>query len=43
VADGDTWYSIAEAFGVDAETLAAANGRTLDDYIRIGETLVIPR
>lgn len=42
VLEDDTWYSIAAEFGVDAETLAAANGRTLDDFVVIGETLVIP-
>ncbi len=42
VVDGDTWYSIAGEFDIDAETLAAANGRTLDDYVVVGETLVIP-
>lgn len=41
--EGDTWYSIAAEFGVDAGALAAANGRTLDDFVVIGETLVIPR
>jgi len=43
VQEGDTWYSIAAEFGVDAAALAAANGRTLDDFVVIGETLVIPR
>ncbi len=43
VREGDTWYSIAAEFGVDANDLAAANGRTLDDFVVIGETLVIPR
>lgn len=43
VVDGDTWYSIAAEFDVDATALAAANGRTLDDFVVVGETLVIPR
>lgn len=43
VVEGDTWYSIAAEFDVDAAALAAANGRTLDDFVVIGETLVIPR
>ncbi len=43
VQEGDTWYSIAAEFGVDATDLAAANGRTLDDFVVVGETLVIPR
>jgi len=43
VVEGDTWYGIAEALGVDAEALAAANGLTLDDLIRPGDVLVIPQ
>jgi len=43
VVEGDTWFGIAEALGVDAEALAAANGRTLDDFIIPGELLVIPQ
>jgi LysM repeat protein len=43
VVEGDTWYGIAEALGVDAEALAAANGLTLDDFIRPGDVLVIPQ
>jgi LysM repeat protein len=42
VVDGDTWFGIAEAFGVDAEDLAAVNGLTLDDFIQPGDVLVIP-
>jgi len=42
VVEGDTWFGIAEALGVDAEALAAANGLTLEDFIRPGEVLVIP-
>jgi LysM repeat protein len=43
VVDGDTWFGLAAQFGVDAEALAAANGRTLDDFLHIGETITIPR
>lgn len=43
VVDGDTWYGIAEAFGVDPEELAAANDRTLEDFIFPGEVLIIPQ
>jgi len=43
VQDGDTWYGIAEAFGVDAENLAAVNGLTLDDFLQPGDVLVIPQ
>jgi hypothetical protein len=41
--DGDTWFGIAEAFGVDAANLAATNGYTLDDVLPVGITLVIPQ
>jgi LysM repeat protein len=43
VQDGDTWFGIAEAFGVDAENLAAVNGLTLDDFLQPGDVLVIPQ
>ena len=42
VVAGDTWLGIAEAFGVDATELAAANGLTLDDLLHPGEVLTIP-
>jgi LysM repeat protein len=42
VQEGDTWFAIASAYGVDPEALAATNGRTLDDFLQIGETIVIP-
>ena len=42
VVENDTWYGIADAFGVDAEELAAINGLTLDDFIVPGDVLVIP-
>ncbi len=43
VVENDTWYGIAGAYGVDAEALAAANGRTLEDFLQPGEVLVIPQ
>ena len=43
VQDGDTWYGIAGAYGVDADNLAAVNGLTIDDVIVPGQTLVIPQ
>lgn len=43
VAEGDTWFGIAAEYGVDAEALAAANGRTLADFLQIDETIIIPR
>ena len=43
VVDGDTWYGIAEAYGVDAESLAAFNGLTLDDFLQPGQVLTIPQ
>jgi len=43
VVEGDTWFGIADALGVDAEALAAANGLTLEDFIRPGEVLVVPQ
>jgi len=43
VVDGDTWYGIAEAYGVDAERLAAFNGLTLDDLLQPGQVLTIPQ
>ncbi len=42
VQEGDTWYGIAGAFAVRAEDLAAVNGKTLDDFIHVGDVLVIP-
>jgi hypothetical protein len=42
VVEGDTWFDIALAHGVDAEELAAVNGLTLDDFIQPGDVLVIP-
>jgi LysM repeat protein len=42
VVEGDTWYDLADFFGVDAESLAAVNGLTLDDFLHPGDVLVIP-
>ncbi len=39
----DTWIGIAEAFGVDAENLAAYNGLTLNDVVHPGDVLLIPQ
>ncbi|MDO8612740.1 MAG: LysM domain-containing protein [Dehalococcoidia bacterium] len=43
VVDGDTWYGVAGAYGVDAESLAAYNGLTLDDLLQPGQVLTIPQ
>jgi LysM repeat protein len=43
VVSGDTWYGIAEAFGVDANALAAYNGTTIDEVLHVGQTLLIPQ
>ena len=43
VVDGDTWYGIAGAYGVDAEGLAAYNGLTLNDLLQPGLVLTIPQ
>jgi hypothetical protein len=43
VQEGDTWFGIAEAFGVDAEDLVAVNGLTLDDFLQPGDVLAIPQ
>lgn len=43
VQEGDTWFGVAEAFGVDATNLAAVNGYTLDDVLNVGVVLVIPQ
>jgi len=40
--EGDTFYGLAEWFGIYAEDIAAANGLTLDDFVVIGETIIIP-
>jgi len=43
VQEGDTWFGIAEAYGVSAEDLAAVNGLTLDDFLHPGDVIVIPQ
>lgn len=43
VESGDTWYGIADIFGVDANDLVALNGRSLDDILSVGEALIIPQ
>jgi hypothetical protein len=43
VVEGDTWLGLAEFFGVDAEEIAAFNGRTIDDFLPIGEIILIPQ
>jgi LysM domain. len=43
VQDGDTWYGIAGAYGVDATSLASINGHTLSDLLHPGQTLQIPQ
>ncbi len=42
VVSGDSFTAIASQFGITAEQLATANGKTLDDYIYPGDLLVIP-
>jgi hypothetical protein len=43
VVDGDTWYGIADAYGIDAASLAAYNSLTLEDIIQPGDVLLIPQ
>jgi hypothetical protein len=43
VVEGDTWFGIAESFGIDGFTLAQFNGRTLEDVLSLGETILIPQ
>ena len=43
VVEGDSWCVIAGAFDVDAAALAAANGRTVEDPVVLGEPLIIPQ
>jgi LysM repeat protein len=43
VQDGDTWYGVADKFGVDANVMASLNHRTIDEYLHVGETLLIPQ
>jgi lysozyme len=39
---GDTLSTIAIDFAIDWETLAAANNLSEDDYLQVGQTLVVP-
>jgi len=39
---GDTLYSIARRFGVTVNAIVAANGLTNPNFIRVGQTLIIP-
>lgn len=43
VEEGDTWFGLAEFFGVDAESLAAYNGFTLEDVLNVGQVILIPQ
>ena len=43
VEEGDTWFGLAEFFGVDAGALAAYNGLTLDDVLNVGQVILIPQ
>lgn len=43
VQEGDTWNGIAEAYGLDGATLAAANGLTLEDVLQPGQVIIIPQ
>jgi nucleoid-associated protein YgaU len=43
VVDGDTWFGIADAYGVDATALATYNGLTLEDLLQPGQVLTIPQ
>ena len=40
--EGDTFYDLADWFGISAESIAAANGLTLEDYVVAGDTIIIP-
>jgi hypothetical protein len=40
--EGDTFYDLADWFGISAESIAAANGLTLEDYVLAGDTIIIP-
>lgn len=43
VVDGDTWYGVADQYGVNAFDLADLNDRSLEDYLHSGEVLIIPQ
>ncbi|HUF53229.1 MAG TPA: LysM peptidoglycan-binding domain-containing protein [Dehalococcoidia bacterium] len=40
---GDSWNSIADAYGVDAATLASFNGYSIEDVLPADATLIIPQ
>lgn len=42
IQNGDSFYSIAQAYGIDANELAAANGHGIYDLILPGQVLTIP-
>jgi LysM repeat protein len=42
VQPGDTLYSLARRYGVNVQTLAAANGLTTNSLIYVGQTMTIP-
>jgi membrane-bound lytic murein transglycosylase D len=42
VEPGDTLWAIARRYGTTPESLAAANGRSLDDPLKPGDTLKVP-
>jgi LysM repeat protein len=42
-ADDNTWFKIANKIGIDAAKLAAYNGKTLNDYVYVGDILKFPR
>jgi LysM repeat protein len=42
VRPGDTLSDLAQWFGVSARSIAAANGAGVEDFIQIGDMLVIP-
>jgi len=42
VAPGDTLWAIARRHGITPELLATANGRSLDDPLKPGDTLKVP-
>lgn len=43
VRSGDTLYAVARRHGITLSKLAEANGLSVTDHLRIGQTLVIPR
>ena len=43
VVSGGTWGGVAEQYGVDQETLASANGYSVDEVLPLGVTLIIPQ